>query len=116
LINQDSSLYIAIPIKDADLIIKAKESLLTFHKLYFEEVYKGVAKDSVISEYQNITGIQSVNIEELKEMAANRKAIEAATEQKLKQELKEANKKGNWKLGTGVGVGLLTGLILSIFI
>lgn len=113
-INLEGSLYLAIPASNADEIVKATESLKTYHAWYWESERKDLVQDSIIAAYVDITGVQAVDLKQLRELAANKRSIDASTILEKDNKIKEEHKKGNRKLGFGVMGGIVIGIILSI--
>lgn len=73
-------------------------------------------KDSVIAVYQEIAGVQSVNLEELKEMSKDKKAIDAAVLLEKDNKIDDEHIKGNKKLGVGVLIGLVIGFLIPVIL
>ena len=116
-INLEGSIYLAIPATNADEIVKAAESLKTYNKWYWQSLEKDKMQDSIIATYADITGVQAISLKDLRELAANKKAIDAQTIVDLKQKAKDEKKKGRKQgavAGTVVGLGL--GVLLHVLI
>jgi hypothetical protein len=115
-INLNGKVYLAIPKSDVHLIPKAAETLRYLHSVYIDEVYTSLYKDSVIAVYQEIAGVQSVNLEELKEMSKDKKAIDAAVLLEKDNKIDDEHIKGNKKLGVGVLIGLVIGFLIPVIL
>ena len=122
LIKVADSLYIGIPIEQAYLIPKATEALKTYELLYINEYEINKYKDEIIIAYSEIVGVQAKTVEELKILAANKKAIENEEKEKIKKQLEDKDKeikkskfKSVKKTSIGFIIGVGTGLILSMF-
>lgn len=115
-INLEGSLYLAIPASNADEIVKATESLKTYHTWYWEAEKKDLIQDSIIATYIDITGVQAVDLKQLRELSANKKSIDASILLDKNNEINKEHTKGNKKLGVGFLIGTITGIVLGILL
>jgi hypothetical protein len=123
LIKIQDSLFIGIPIEQAYLIPKATEALKTYELLYVNEYELNKYKDQMIIAYSEIVGVQAQTVEELKALAANKKAIDQQKITDLNQTIEDQNKalkkakfKGIKRTAIGSFLGLAGGIILAKFL
>lgn len=109
-------MYLAIPATNVDEIVKATESLKFYHRWYMDAQYKENVKDSIINIYKNITGVYEIDVQKLKEIAENKKAIDAQVLQDLRDDNKQLKKKKNKNFFKGLGVGISSTAILLLIL
>jgi len=113
LIKVQDSLYVGIPIEQWFLIPKVTEAFKSYEALYINEYELNKYKDQMIIAYSDILGVQAGSIEDLRTLAANKRAIEAAKIQDLQNTIDEGNKalkKANRKKVKGTVIGTLIGI------